>query len=216
MERDSDEKKLVEKSYSGEYKTIKDISYEQQINWGEEGTGKQWYVVTGDVTISSRITVTGNVHLILMDGYTLNAQLGITVEVENSLTIYAQSEGTGMGKLIATGDEAILGGAGIGGGDSGTGFRRSEAGVLTVTGGARLTAAGGDGAAANNPDNDAGQVCGGTDNSVTTTGSFIIPAGDTLTIPKDTTLTPGASTTLTNDGTSRSWGRSAMKTKRIA
>lgn len=38
-----------------------------------------WYVVNSNVTISSRITVSGSVNLILADGYTLTASQGITV-----------------------------------------------------------------------------------------------------------------------------------------
>ena len=62
-----------------------------------------WYVVESDVTISSRITVSGNnVHLILMDGCTLTATEGITVNAGNGLTIYGQSDkDEQMGKLIA-------------------------------------------------------------------------------------------------------------------
>jgi hypothetical protein len=67
------------------------------------GTSGQttWYVVNSAKTISSRITVTGDVRLILMDGFTLTASRGITVNDGNSLTIYGQSGGTG--KLSATG-----------------------------------------------------------------------------------------------------------------
>lgn len=50
-----------------------------------------WYVVSGEVTITDRIKVTGDVHLILTDGATLNAQKGIGVTEGNSITIYAQS-----------------------------------------------------------------------------------------------------------------------------
>ena len=47
-----------------------------------------WYVVKSSVTFSERITVTGNVHLILADGNTLTANSGIQVAGEgNSLTI---------------------------------------------------------------------------------------------------------------------------------
>lgn len=62
-----------------------------------------WYVVESDVTISSRITVSGNnVHLILRDGCTLTATEGITVDAGNGLTIYGQSDkDEQMGKLIA-------------------------------------------------------------------------------------------------------------------
>ncbi len=54
-----------------------------------------WYVVNSTVTISEPITVTGAVNLILADGCTLNAEKGIVVTTGNSLTIYAQSGGTG-------------------------------------------------------------------------------------------------------------------------
>ncbi len=73
---------------------------ESDTTWGDDGNNG-WYVVNGDVTISSRVTVTGDVHLILADGYTLTASQGITVTGDNSLTIYAQSAGEGMGKLTA-------------------------------------------------------------------------------------------------------------------
>lgn len=71
-----------------------------------------WYVVTGSATFTDRITVTGNVHLILTDNCTLTASKGISVNEGNSLTIYATSEGGSMGKLIATGADRA---AGIGG-----------------------------------------------------------------------------------------------------
>ncbi len=68
-----------------------------------------WYVARGDVTIADRITVTGDVHLILSDGATLTASEGIGVAVGNSLSVYGQTLGTG--KLIAEGNKH----AGIGG-----------------------------------------------------------------------------------------------------
>ena len=83
-----------------------------------------WYVVNSNVTISERVTVIGKVHLILADGYTLNATKGITVTGSNSLTIYGQSGGTG--KLTATGDTLQ---AGIGGGSGQSG------GAITINGG---------------------------------------------------------------------------------
>lgn len=46
-----------------------------------------WYIVRGSVEISSRVTVTGNVHLILKDGCELKAAKGINVGEDNSLTI---------------------------------------------------------------------------------------------------------------------------------
>jgi hypothetical protein len=62
-----------------------------------------WYVVDSTTPInSSRVTVTGDVHLILCDGKTLTAEKGINVEGTNKLTIYAQSTGNTMGALTAT------------------------------------------------------------------------------------------------------------------
>lgn len=48
-----------------------------------------WYIVRGTVEISSRVTVTGNVHLILANGCDLTVNGGINVGEGNSLTIYA-------------------------------------------------------------------------------------------------------------------------------
>ena len=58
-------------------------------------TNGNTYVTNGDVTIANRITVTGNVTLILTDGYTLTAPNGIEVRVGNSLTIEGGTNGTG-------------------------------------------------------------------------------------------------------------------------
>ncbi len=72
-----------------------------------------WYVVTGKIDIDERITVSGNVNLILSDGCELNANSGITVSgEENSLTIYGQSAGTGTLNAVNIG---MNGAAGIGG-----------------------------------------------------------------------------------------------------
>ena len=100
---------------------------------------ESWYVVNSDVTFDNRITVNGNVHLILADGCTLNTDSrgfsgGITVAESNSLTIYAQSTDENiMGKLTTTGR---FYGAGIGGGDGDSG------GTITINGGT-VTATGG-------------------------------------------------------------------------
>ena len=62
-----------------------------------------WYVLDHDVTVDV-LTVSGNVRLILEDGFTLTANEGVCVEDPNSLTVYAQSEDPDeMGKLIAYG-----------------------------------------------------------------------------------------------------------------
>ena len=94
-----------------------------------------WYAVSGTVTIDQPITVTGAVNLILTDGCTLTAAKGIVVTTDNSLTIYAQSGGTGT--LNATGvffrngaTYASNASAGIGG--SGT---APDSGAITIHGG---------------------------------------------------------------------------------
>ena len=97
-----------------------------------------WYAVNSDVTISERITVSGDVHLILCDGATLTAQKGITVETVNNLTIYAQSTGDSMGTLTANG-------TGFDAGIGGTGSSSSSVvscGTITIHGG-NVTATGG-------------------------------------------------------------------------
>jgi hypothetical protein len=95
-----------------------------------------WYVVTGTDTgamgtspytidISDRIAVSGDVHLILDDDYTLNADKGINVSKGNSLTIYGQTNQTGALTIDSVDD----GFAGIGGNQNET------AGTITICGG---------------------------------------------------------------------------------
>ena len=95
-----------------------------------------WYVVNSTVTISEPITVTGAVNLILADGCTLNAEKGIVVTTDNSLTIYAQS---GSGTLNATGttDSSNNASAGIGGSTSSfdSGTTTIHGGVINAIGG---------------------------------------------------------------------------------
>ena len=99
--------------------------------WGADDNVEHWYVVNGDVTISSRVTVTGEVHLILANGCTLNATKGINVTGDNSLTIYAQSTGADMGALTANAENLDISSsrAGIGGNDNQPG------GTITINGG---------------------------------------------------------------------------------
>ncbi|MCD7844482.1 MAG: carbohydrate-binding domain-containing protein, partial [Oscillospiraceae bacterium] len=69
-----------------------------------------WYVVDSSVTFSSRITVSGTVYLILRDGCTLTAQLGIEVNEGNTLVIYGQSGGSGTVKATTERGYAAIGG----------------------------------------------------------------------------------------------------------
>lgn len=77
-----------------------------------------WYVVNSDVTIRSRVTVSGEVHLILADGASLTVDGGINVAESDSFSVYAQSVGGNMGTLTAIGGGYA---AGIGGGNNGPG-----------------------------------------------------------------------------------------------
>lgn len=88
----------------------------------EEG----WYIASGNVEISKRVTVSGNVHLILEDNAALTVTGGINVTGNNSLTIYGQRGGTG--KLTAQGgkdqDQAGI-----------AGDKTQSGGVITINGG---------------------------------------------------------------------------------
>lgn len=104
-----------------------------------------WYVVCGKVTLTNRPTVTGEAHLILVDGCELNANSGINVGEGANLTIYAQSNGSNMGKLTALGN---FNQAGIGG-DAG-----ESGGTITINGGT---------IAARNDNNGAAGIGGGNE-----------------------------------------------------
>ena len=96
-------------------------------------TGGNTYVTNGDVTIEGRITVTGDVTLILTDGYTLNAKLGIEVREGNSLTIEGGTNGTGTLTIKNEGGTR----AGIGGGYKKVGIKTypTQYGDITINGG---------------------------------------------------------------------------------
>lgn len=108
----------------------KTVSPPTAVAAGTTNWSNRWYVVNSNVTISGRVTVSGDVHLILADGYTLTASSGISVEDTSSLTIYGQEHETG--KLIAQSypyDNAAIGGT----------FYRPETnhtcGSITINGG---------------------------------------------------------------------------------
>ena len=101
-------------NYIDEDKQIQNCSDYTLVTAGDTAwsdTTGGWYVLNSDVAIGSRVKVTGNVHLILADGCKLTVNGGIEVAQDNSLTIYAQSGGTG--ELIASATDAEN--AGIGG-----------------------------------------------------------------------------------------------------
>ena len=110
-----------------------------EVDWSDTEGNNGWYVVTGSVSISGRIVVTGEVHLILADSCTLNAQQGINVSTGNSLTIYGQSKGTGALTANVPAGELV---AAIGGGyDPLNSYDGEDCGTVTINGG-HVTATG--------------------------------------------------------------------------
>ena len=113
-------------SYLDETGTSQTCASATEVTSSDTGWTTGWYVVQGTVEIGSRVTVSGDVHLILTDGCTLTVNGGIQVQDDdnditngsaNALTIYAQStDKSTMGKLIATGakrdNNAVIGGNG--------------------------------------------------------------------------------------------------------
>ena len=152
--------------------------------WDSNTTGG-WYVAQSDVTINQRVTVTGEVHLILADGCTLTVNGGIQVAdndndpsngSSNSLTIYGQSGGTG--KLIATltggSCNAAIGGNGQKVEDDDIGGIGAPGGTVTIHGGT-VTAKGGDLGAG--IDGGSGNTAG-AGGTVTITGGTVTAQGD--------------------------------------
>lgn len=79
--------KTVQSQLTGTYSTIS----QTDTVWGEDGADT-WLILDEDITLDNCPEVKGNVHLILLNGKTLTANQGITVETGNSIMIYAQSD----------------------------------------------------------------------------------------------------------------------------
>ena len=128
----------------------------------------RWHVAKGNVTVGGRITVTGNVHLILSDGASLTINGGIYVPTGSSLTIYGHSiDRSVMGQLLA--QNAGTEQAGIGGNSSeSNGAIVINGGKVTSYGGERGAGIGGGGA------DDANAPAAG---SITVNGGVVIAVG---------------------------------------
>ena len=149
---------------NGQPQTCAEAATANSNNWNTSDSPSGWYVASNSVEISSRVTVEGDVHLILKDGCELKATKGINVGEGNSLTIYAQStDERTMGKLTATGSGDD---AGIGGGSN------SDGGKITINGGT-VTATG----AGNGPVGNSAGIGGGFGGN----GGTIIINGGTVT-----------------------------------
>ena len=102
-----------------------------------------WWVVPESFTIDNRLTVNGNVNLILCDSTTLTLPGGIQVGRNNSLTIWTQSHSDDCGKLTATGEDYC---AAIGSNGSDNNPNLFNTGTIVINGG-EITATGGNYAA---------------------------------------------------------------------
>ena len=75
----------------------RDVTVTAQKIYGDETElTAGWYAVTDDITTELRPNCTGTVNLILCDGVTFNANKGINVGDGATLTVWGQSEGTGI------------------------------------------------------------------------------------------------------------------------
>lgn len=140
---------VTDVSYLDETGTSQTCASATEVTSSDTGWTTGWYVVQGTVEIGSRVTVSGDVHLILTDGCTLTVNGGIQVQDNstestpntNALTIYGQTQPVldadgnvtnNVGKLIATGAErdynAVIGG------NEGNDYGGSG-GAITINGG---------------------------------------------------------------------------------
>ncbi|MBQ6554882.1 MAG: hypothetical protein IJL89_06595, partial [Firmicutes bacterium] len=81
------------KERTAECKKMSDLS--EKTSWDATYMPDGWIVVDEDTDIDDRVLVNGAINLVLSDGVTLNAKLGITVPDGCELNIYAQQDGTG-------------------------------------------------------------------------------------------------------------------------
>ena len=119
---------------------------ENNTEWNASDENNGWYVVSGEVTIGKkeapqRVTVSGDVHLILANDAKLTVNGGISVNAGNSLTVYAQPAENDKTTGSLTVENVEEGNAGIGGGDNDSG------GEITINGGDKIIATGNGGGA---------------------------------------------------------------------
>lgn len=114
---------------------------ENNTEWNASDENNGWYVVSGEVTIGKkeapqRVTVSGDVHLILANDAKLTVNGGISVNAGNSLTVYAQPAENDKTTGSLTVENVEEGNAGIGGDVQQSGD------TITINGG-EITATGG-------------------------------------------------------------------------
>lgn len=114
---------------------------ENNTEWNASDENNGWYVVSGEVTIGKkeapqRVTVSGDVHLILANDAKLTVNGGISVNAGNSLTVYAQPAENDKTTGSLTVENVEEGNAGIGG------VVQQSGDTITINGG-EITATGG-------------------------------------------------------------------------
>ncbi len=104
-----------------------------------------WYIVEGQVNLTSFVTVSNNVNILLCDGATLVCSRGIIVAKGNALNIFAQSDNPDtMGRLDADAQNSSI--AGIGAEYEHTcGTINIHGGIITASGGNNSAGIGGRG-----------------------------------------------------------------------
>lgn len=181
---------VTDVSYLDETGTSQTCASATEVTSSDTGWTTGWYVVQGTVEIGSRVTVSGDVHLILTDGCTLTVNGGIQVQDNstestpntNALTIYGQTQPVldadgnvtnNVGKLIATGAKrdynAVIGGNG---GNSYGG----SCGTIIINGGTVTATSTGYGAAIGGGYSGGGT--GGDGGTITITGGSVIATGN--------------------------------------
>ena len=133
-----------------------------------------WYVVDASWQIGSRISISEgkDVNLILCDGVELTAAMGITVPMNSSLTVWAQSaDPETAGRLTIP--ETLKNYAGIGGRETGTGQNVEHCGSVTINGGTVTVTASGYGAAIGGGGNYSDGKIGGNVGAVTIRGGAV-------------------------------------------
>ncbi len=86
---------------------VNEVNSGNGATWG--GSSSDWFVVQGDVTMTSNITVQGKIKLIICDGATLDFKQ-ILLQANASITIYSQSYGSNRGKMVSSGvDDSYCG-----------------------------------------------------------------------------------------------------------
>ena len=122
---------------------------ENNTEWNASDENNGWYVVSGEVTIGKkeapqRVTVSGDVHLILANDAKLTVNGSISVNAGNSLTVYAQPAENDKTTGSLTVENVEEGNAGIGGDVQQSGDTITiNGGEITATGGTSGSGIGG-------------------------------------------------------------------------